>query len=236
MLSIQERLGLQTESVQGAGYQWAAMLRCAIPGRVVSFDSVKQTCVVQPLIQEIVLLPPPATTQNSTPGSTQNIPTAVTIKPLQDVPIIMMRVPGWSITFPITQGTDCLLIFADTCIDGWWQNGEISPPFDRRRHDLSDAFALFGPWSQKNLLSDYSTSSMQIRSDDQSVVIDLAVGQVTVTAPVVQVKSVGGTPLPVMNSGLMTWITTVLLPALASHSITVAAPPTTVVTTVLEAQ
>lgn len=189
MISIQERLGLPTEPIAGAAWQWSCMLRSSIPGIVVSFDSIKQTCVVQPAIQEIVLLPPPATPTNLTPGTTQNIPTSVTIAPIQDVPICMMRVPGWSITLPITKGTECLLIFSDTCIDGWWQNGGVNAPYDRRRHDLSDAIALFGPWSQPNTLSNYSTSSMQIRSDDETVVIDLASTGITLTAPTVKINA-----------------------------------------------
>jgi hypothetical protein len=189
MLSVQERLGVATEPIAGAAWQWACMLRCAMPGIVMSFDSEKQTCVVQPAIQEMVLLAPPATTQNPNPGTTQNIPTSVTIKPLQDVPIMMMRVMGWSMTFPITEGTECLLIFADSCIDGWWQNSGVNPQYDRRRHDLSDAFALFGPWSQPNNIPNYSTNSVQIRNDDQSVVIELANGEITVKAPTVNVQS-----------------------------------------------
>jgi len=165
------------------------MLRSSIPGIVVSFDPVKQTCVVQPAIQEIVLLPPPITPKNLKPGTTQNIPTSVTIEPIQDVPICMMRVPGWSITLPITKGTECLLIFSDTCIDGWWQNSGVNAPYDRRRHDLSDAIALFGPWSQPNVLSNYSTSSMQIRSDDETVVIDLSSTGIILTAPNVKINA-----------------------------------------------
>jgi len=229
MFSIQERLGLQTEPIAGAAWQWACMLRCATPGFVKSFDPIKQTCIVQIATQELVLLP-------SQLGTYQNTPTSVTIEPIQDVPIIMMRVPGWSITFPIVEGTECLLIFADNCIDGWWQNSGVNAQYDRRRHDLSDAFALFGPWSQPNVLENYSTSSTQIRSDDQTKVIDLSSSQITITAPVVSVKTVGGTPLPLVNNELYTWINSTLLPALASHSITVAAPPTTSVTTIFEAQ
>ena len=231
MLSIQERLGLKTEPIEGAAWQWACMLRSATPGIVVSFDPIKQTCVGQPVIQEVILAPAPGSSDSS-----QNIPTSVTIKPILDVPIVMTRVPGWSITLPITAGTECLLIFADSCIDGWWANGGISAQFDRRRHDLSDAMALFGPWSQPNVLSNYSTTSMQIRSDDQTVVIDLATGQITIEAPSIQIKTVGGTTSTLVNSSFITWITTVLLPALSAHGITVSAPPSTALTTVLKAQ
>ncbi len=235
MISIQERLALPTEPIAGAAWQWMCMLRCATPGRVVSFDAVKQTCVVQPLIQEMILLPPPTTQQNPAPGVTQNIPTPVTIEPIQDVPIFMLRVPGWSITLPVVEGTECLLLFADSCIDGWWETGKLAPPYDRRRHDLSDAFALFGPWSQPNVLSGYSTNSLQIRSDDQTVMVELAAGRVTIIAPDVEVKQMGGTTLPLVNHNFYQWFTTVFMPSVQYVTTAPALPPNPE-TTVLEAQ
>jgi hypothetical protein len=197
VFSIAERLGVSTEAVEGHAWQWACMLRCAVPGIVKSFSAEKQTCTVQVAIQELILKPPPVTSQVPKPGMIQNIPVAESIAPLQDVPIIMMRVPGWSLTFPIVEGTECLLLFADMCIDGWWQNGGINPQYDRRRHDLSDAFALFGPWSQPNTLPGYSTDSVQLRSDDHTVVVDLRTTGVTITAPAVTINTTGAT---VVNS------------------------------------
>jgi hypothetical protein len=236
MLSIQERLAIQTEPIAGAAWQWLCALRSSIPGIVVSFDAIKQTCVVQPAIQEIVLLPPPSTSSTSKPDVTQNIPTNVTIQPLEDVPVIMTRAPGWSITLPIVKGTECLLVFADTCIDGWWQNSGVQPPFDRRRHDLSDAMALFGPWSQPNVLRNYSTSSMQLRSDDQSVVIDLAMTGVTITAPLTTVINSGGTPTPLMTQAFLTWFNGNIVPFLKSVGYAGPPAPVTSLTTILEAQ
>ena len=236
MISIQERLGLHTEPIEGAAWQWSCMLRSSIPGKVVSFDPVKQTCVVQPIIQELMLTPPPSTSQNPSPGSSQNIPTAVTIAPIQDVLIMMMRVPGWSITLPIVVGTECLLVFSDTCIDGWWLTGAISPPYDRRRHDLSDAIALFGPWSQPNVLPNYSTASMQIRSDDQLTVIDLSSTGILITAPSVIAKQSGGTPAPVMTQSFLTWYQSNIKPFLVSKGYAGPDPPATSVTSVFGAQ
>jgi hypothetical protein len=236
MLSIQERLALSTEAIEGHAWQWACMLRSAMPGIVVSFDPVAQTCVVQPAIQEIVLLPPPTTAQGVAPGTTQNIPTSVSIKPLQDVPIIMMRVPGWSITLPIVENTECLLIFADSCIDGWWANGGINAQYDRRRHDLSDAFALFGPWSQPNKLSNYSTTSMQLRSDDSSVVIDLSIAGVKITGPAVSAIATGGTAQGLMTAAWDLWFITNIEPFLISKGYAGPAPPTNSVTTVLKGE
>jgi hypothetical protein len=74
------------------------------------------------------------------------------------------------------------------CIDGWWQSSGVQPQFDRRRHDLSDAFALFGPWSKPNALSNYSTSSVQLISDDQSQVMDFGDTGTTLTSPKVTIS------------------------------------------------
>ena len=150
MYSIPQRLGLECNEIEGAIWQWSCMMRSAIPGIVKSFNSIKQTCVVQVAIREYIMLPGPPSPLYPKPDDHKKIPTSKAIPPLEDVPIIMMRVPGWSITLPIVEGTECLLIFADTCIDGWWQNSGVQASWDRRRHDLSDGFALFGPWSQPN--------------------------------------------------------------------------------------
>lgn len=188
MYSLPQRLGIATDPIEGALWQWTCMLRSSIPGIVQSFDPVAQTCVVQPAIMETVLLPPPPTKKNPNPGFYQNVPTPEAIKPIQDVLVLMMRVPGWSITLPIVPGTPCLLVFSDCCIDGWWDTGNLSVQYDRRRHDLSDAIAIFGPWSRRDNLQNYSTTSMQIRSDDQNTLIDLTSGVITITAPIVNVN------------------------------------------------
>jgi hypothetical protein len=236
MLSIQERLAVKTEPIEGAMWQWLCMLRCAIPGVVKSFNLDKQTCVVQPAIQELVMLPPPSTSQTPNPGSGQNIPTYVPIAPIADVPIIMPRVPGWSITMPIVPGTECLLVFADACIDGWWANGGVQVQYDRRRHDLSDAMALFGPWSQPHVLTGYSSTSLQIRSDDQTVVIDLTAGKISIIAANVEIKNaVAPAPKFLVNDNFYQWFVNVFLPAV-SHGPLVPPLPVNPETTVLKGQ
>ena len=48
------------------------------------------------------------------------------------------------LTFPVKPGDECLLVFNERCIDGWWQSGGSSEPLDYRQHDLSDAVAIMG--------------------------------------------------------------------------------------------
>jgi hypothetical protein len=155
-------------------WQHACDLRVAVPAVVVSFDATKQTVVVQPAVQENIF-------QNL-------VPTPINLPQLADVPIIIPRAGGFAVTLPIAAGDECLVVFADMCINAWWSQGaptDLNQPMpnqeERRRHDLSDGFAILGPWSQPRVLSDYSTSALEVRSDDGNTVIEVASGSVTMT-------------------------------------------------------
>ena len=109
---------------------------------------------------------------------------------LQDLPVIMPGGGGWGLTFPIQPGDECLVLFADTPIDVWFQNGNTkNAPISQRRHDLSDGVALFALRSTPRGIANYSTSSAQLRSDDGTVVIDLATNNIRIKAPNVTVIS-----------------------------------------------
>jgi len=126
-------------------YQWgmdieraAVQLRVALPGIIMSFDPNTQTVQVQCAIRETIKL--------------DGIPTNVEIPLLGEVPIIFPNGGGFVITFPVQPGDECLVIFADLCIDAWWQSGGIQNRMEGRRHDFSDAFAIVGPFSQRRSL------------------------------------------------------------------------------------
>jgi hypothetical protein len=78
------------------------------------------------------------------------------------------------ITFPIVEGTECLVVFGDNCIDAWWQSGGIQEQLEKRRHDLSDAFAIIGPRSQVNLITNYSTTDVQLRNKTGAALVGIA--------------------------------------------------------------
>lgn len=56
------------------------------------------------------------------------------------------------ITYPIKQGDECVLLFADREIESWFINGDINPETHPRMHDLTDAVALFGIRSIPNMI------------------------------------------------------------------------------------
>jgi hypothetical protein len=130
---------------------WANNIRVAIPGIIDSFDATTQTVTVQPAIREKI--------QNED-GSQEwvNLPLLV------DVPIVLPRAGNFVLTMPITKGDECLVMFADLCIDAWFSNGGIQNQIEKRRHDLSDSFAILGCWSQPEKLPYYSTDTTQLRN------------------------------------------------------------------------
>lgn len=151
-------------------------LRVAMPGIIQSFDPDAVTAVVQPAIRYIER-------DNDGNKSTKDYPLLV------DVPVVFPRGGGCTLTFPVKAGDECLVIFADRCIDFWWQSGGIQEPVDGRMHDLSDAFCIVGPQSQAKKIGGISTTAAQLRTDDGSAIIELAAGgAVTITSPQITIN------------------------------------------------
>lgn len=81
-----------------------------------------------------------------------------------DCPVIVLGGGTYSLTFPITVGDECLLLFNDRDLDNWLTtssttNGVASP----RLHSFSDAIALVGLRSILNVVAAYSSSEASLR-------------------------------------------------------------------------
>lgn len=152
----------------------------ALPGFVVSYNAARQTCQVQPTIAMQVV----------DPLNTDN-PKQLNLPILDDCPVVFPHGGGFTLTFPIQPGDECLVVFSSRCIDGWWSQGptkgvnQLQPPQgDLRMHDLSDGFVLVGPRSLPNALSNVSTDTVQLRSDDGQAYVEIAAGHVVnITTP-----------------------------------------------------
>lgn len=88
---------------------------------------------------------------------------------LRGVPFIVLGGGNSSLTFPISVGDNCLLLFCDYEIDRWWDTGESLPANFERRHDISDAFAIVGVHSMVDLLQGYS-QYVKLKYSDSSYV------------------------------------------------------------------
>jgi hypothetical protein len=147
-------------------------LRCSTPGIVESVDLAMNTCTVQPCIQE----PIPLQT-----GDTKT----VALPLLVDVPIVSFKGGGIVLTMPLEQGDEVLVIFGDRCIDAWWQSGGVQPQAEIRFHDLSDGFAIPGPFSLANVPPNISSSSAQLRTQAGTAYVELTkTGVINLVGPV----------------------------------------------------
>lgn len=146
-------------------------IHTAIPGIIQSFDPVRMTCTVQPSIEGAVVAPD---------GRAQ----AVALPLLVDCPVVFPGGGGYVLTFPLKSGDEALIIFAERCIDAWWQSGGVQPAAEYRLQDLSDGFVIPGPRSQPRVVSDgVNTSGAELRTDSGTTVLRLKGTQVELVAP-----------------------------------------------------
>lgn len=105
-----------------------------------------------------------------------------------------MRGGGCTLTFPIAEGDECLVIFASRCIDAWWTAGGVQVQSEFRMHDLSDGFAIVGPFSQATKISGWSTSAVQLRSNDGEAYLQLnpTSHEIDIVTPANWAANVGG--------------------------------------------
>ncbi len=132
----------------------------AMPGIIQSFDSAKQTVVVQVAIQ---------LQQQQPNGSWVN----VSVAPLLDVVAIFPGGGGFVLTFPIAPGDECLVVFASRCIDSWWQSGGVQPQAELRMHNLSDGFAVLGVRSQPRRILNLNNVATQLRNETGNVYVEV---------------------------------------------------------------
>ncbi len=166
-----ERIGDPEEMMRMAFDGVQSALWTAMPGIVQSFDPAAMTCTVQPAITALV---------RNEAGEVSELALPL----LLDCPVVFPGGGGCTLTFPIKEGDECLVVFGARCIDSWWQLGGMQGQAELRMHDLSDGFVLPGVRSQPRAF-DVDTDATQLRSDDGSTFIQLdpTAQTVVVTAP-----------------------------------------------------
>jgi hypothetical protein len=114
----------------------------------------------------------------------QGFPEPIALPLLTDVPVQFPGGGGFYLTFPVNKGDECLLVFADMCIDGWWQSSGVQNQMEKRRHDLSDAMALMGFSSVPNVVRDPSGDSIALRNRDNSTRLEVRESGITIVGNV----------------------------------------------------
>lgn len=158
-----ERIGDAEEQSRVAFSGMQAGLWTALPGIIQSFDASALTCTVQPAISGAVRTPEGGTVE-------QRLPV------LLDCPVVFPGGGGCTLTFPLTAGDECLVVFASRCIDSWWAHGGVKGQAEFRMHDLSDGFVLPGVRSQARKFS--AGSKTQLRTDDGGTLVEIESGKI----------------------------------------------------------
>jgi hypothetical protein len=117
---------------------------------------------------------------------------------IPDVPIVFPSGGGYVLTFPIAVGDECDLHSHSRSFDNWFESGGTGMPAHARMHDVSDVTAHFGPKSKPNVISNISSTSVQLRSNDGTVIIDInqRAGTITLTVPIsITLNAPGGVVL-----------------------------------------
>lgn len=139
-LPVQTMAGGESDKFRSLTEKIGSELRVAAPGIIQSYNAATNTATVQLAIREKV---------NQMDGTTADTDLPL----LLDCPVMMPRGGGFALTFPVAAGDECLVVFADACIDSWWQSGGVQNQAEKRRHDLSDGIVIPGLWSQPNKLA-----------------------------------------------------------------------------------
>ena len=134
-------------------------LNCHQIGTIVSFDAAKQSAVVTINMKRVI---------NGVAGD---------YPLLLDVPVISLFGGAGYLTFPITAGDTCLVLFNDRDIDSWWTTGGASsPPNSPRLHDISDGIALVGIRPASNPKAGYSATSVELGNGTTKIKLEAKVG------------------------------------------------------------
>lgn len=128
-------------------------LHTSTPGIVRAFDAATQTATVQPAIRRIWI-------GEEGQREPRDLPECI------HVPVVFVGGGPYVLTFPVAAGDECELRFSERAIDNWHARGGVQDPSEVRFHDLSDAVALVGLYSQPRAISGFSASAVELRRRD----------------------------------------------------------------------
>lgn len=161
----------------------------ALPGRVESYDSVKQTVNIQ------------ATVKNGYISESGDRKTE-TLAVMNSVPVIFLGGGGFRTTYPIRVGDTALVVVMSRSISQWLAQGGVVDPRDDRKHTLGDSVALIG-------LRDYLHSLKNAPTDRMSIGAD-AGATIEIHQNEVRIGSNDGTQPTIMGNSFLTAFNTLI--------------------------
>lgn len=160
----------------------------AMPGIIDEYDASKNWCKVTIAVKSRIL---------QRDGSLKS----VTIPQLLDCPVNFQHGGGFTTTYPLKPGDECLVVFAARCIDAPIQSGGVQEQAESRMHDLSDGFVIPGYFSLPKVPAAISSDSVQMRSDDGLAYVEIKEGHIAnIKAPGGITLDAGASPLVLISA------------------------------------
>jgi hypothetical protein len=133
--------------------QATAETRTALPGVIKEYDPDTQTCKVRPVIDTPVKDPDTGEVVLEEQPTIPNCPVAWESS----------NSASASITFPLSPGDECLIIWCEKAVDAWMsKGGDGNEPVELRQHDDSDAIVFPVLRSLPNALDDLAVDGDSI--------------------------------------------------------------------------
>ena len=129
---------------------------CHAIGTVQSFNSDKQTVSATINYKQTLI--------RLDPSSGTYVPVLLDYPVLVDCPAIFLGGGDCSQTFPVKKGDECLVLFNDRDIDGWFSGSVNNPPPTPRAHSISDGIIIVGIRSLGNVLKNFDTERAVLRN------------------------------------------------------------------------
>jgi hypothetical protein len=168
-------------------------IHCIKIGVIQDYDAAKQTATVSIAQKQVVRIEPDGT------RILEDYPL------ISKCPVVFPSGGGFTMTFPLAAGDECVLMFNDRQIDAWLVNGPGFAPTTRRVHDISDAIAFVGLRSNPRALEDVSETAVQLRSDDGTNFVEVNQNGVRVHSDTVYEWDVHGYGQKITWTGGSTW-------------------------------
>lgn len=164
------------------------------PGKIIEFDPVKQVAKVEIAREQY---------HNSLDSLYEEYDFPI----LQDVPVQFPSGGGYSLTFPVNAGDNCLLMFCDKGYSHWLYGGKnkigkFSSGLPKneyfRRYNINDAVALVGYNPIPEAITSFNSTSPELRNSDRTQRVTLvsdgnievvAVSNLHITAPTSTIDS-----------------------------------------------
>ena len=146
-------------------------IKVAIPAVVNAFDASKQQVSVQPDILAVIRNDASLEKLINRVGEKIGV-SHIEMPVIEQVPVQYARAGIYSITLPIVAGDTGLLIWTHRNIERWIREGGKARQADLNLFDYSNCVFIPGIFNNRNALSNYNNSALEISAGSDKITMD----------------------------------------------------------------